>query len=432
MRYPFLFASLAVMLATASCDPEPKARPCAGWWRDGTWADDTVATDFTQPCRPADQACEKEPETRGWTLLAAGFTTDVGRSVRSSSLGLDACGQPVLAWSEAYAEYAGVNFNRAVVEVHRWTHGAFEPVGPQPVGTFGQAEVAVSLAMDSIGRPLVAMATGIGRPWVLAYNAPDSYAAIPLEQGLLPDSGTPVFRARALHLEVAADGQPRVAIERTYYRPRLASPPDFAQYHEVYEHGEQGWSKAPELDGADMRTLRVEAAGSALLMKGQQLMRLEDGAWRPVGPLLPEGVPADMQLDADGRPVVLLSVPAPTGGGRFDLVELADSGAWEARAGPLIGLTRHTLARAQLRLEPGTGLPVVAWGEHTLSSPQTYGIRVLRWTGGQWEPVGGGAEVHAGDGSVYGVDLELDGTGRPTVAWHAEPGPSLFLARYRP
>jgi hypothetical protein len=432
MRHLFLCASLAAALATtAGCNSEPKSR-CIDWWRDGTWASETLATDPTQPCRPAEQVCAKEPETQGWTLLAEGYTTDVGRSVRASSLQLDACGQPVVAWAEAYAEYSWAGYNRAVVEVHRWTHDTREPVGPQPVGTFRQADVLVSLALDPIGRPIVAMADGTGRPSVLAYDAPGNYAAVPLQQGLMPDTpGTPIYTPYALSLEVTPDGQPQVAIHRTFYQARLGRPGDSAVYYEVYEHGESGWSTRSELTGADMRTLRVDPAGGSWLVKGQQLMRREDGVWKPHGPILPGGTLADLQFDSDDHPLVLLFMPGATGGGHFELVELADSETWEAHTGPLIGLTRPRLAQAQLRFEPGSGLPIVAWGEHE-GQGGSHAIRVLRWNGSEWVPIGQGPEAHSGEGVVYGVSLKLDRKGHPTVAWHSDPGPSLFIARYRP
>ncbi|WP_224365646.1 hypothetical protein [Hyalangium versicolor] len=430
MRHLLLGSVLTASLLTLGCDSsKPASQSCPDWWRDGTWAEDTVSTDSTQPCRPAEQACKAEPKTQGWTLLAEGLIATEGHSARSPALRLDTCGQPVVAWAEAFKAYEWADFDRAAVQVRRWTDGSWEPVGPQPLYTFNQAAVAVSLALDPTGRPVLAMADGTGVPRVLAYNAPGSYSAVRLEQGLMPDNGTPVFEAKALHLEVPPNGEPRVAVHNYYYRPRLAQPPIVSNSYGVFEHRPYGWVSGPELTPADSRTLRVDATGRSWLVQDQQLMRLESGAWTPVGPVLPAGQLADLQLTAEGRAVLLLFVAAPSGGGRFELVALADSGTWEARTGPIIGLTRSTLAQAQLRLEPGTELPIVAWGEYTVSGSQDYGIRLLRWSGTEWLSLGDDSQVYSAAGRVLNVSLELDAKGQPTVAWNANAG--LWVARYR-
>ena len=431
-----LAGTLALLVGASGCDstePQPPdTSACADWWRGGTWGSRVAVTDFTQPCRPVDQVCAAEPESHGWTMLAQGEPGVMSMSGRYGlALGLDACGQPLRVRTEPAVSGPNAGQNSAAVFVERSDGTAWEPVGPQPALTVFGKDVAVALALDPTGRPVVAASDGTGAAGVVAHNGPGAYSVVRMEQPLQPDNGTPVWSPEALVLTVDAGGHPIAAAHNSYYRPRMGQPGDSAHYYNVYRYEGSGplTNEAPA--GSDIRTFRLDARGTAWLFKAGQLLRRPPGAsaWTPVGPLLPEGRVEDLQLAPDGRPVVLAFVGAAEGGGRFDVLELVDEAAWTPRTSPLIGLTRPLLAGARLRLAASTGAPVVAWGEYRAAE---YGVRVLGWDGAGWVAFGAQPEPQQGSSGVAAVQLELDASGNPTVAWVTTPASRVFVARYRP
>lgn len=79
------------------------------------------------------------------------------------------------------------------------------------------------------------------------------------------------------------------------------------------------------------------------------------------------------------------------------------------------------------------GNPVLAWTERSQAAtipPFLADIFVKRWTGTYWESLGG-AVPGLPEGSLAGSSsLEMDGSGRPVVAWYNVSGIHVFINRW--
>ena len=428
----FLFAAMWLVGSSGCSDDEkPQPTPCTDgcscsedWWKGGTWSAESTLTDFQLQCPPSQQTCPAEPETHGWTTLAAGLASGTQYAFKPS-LQLDSCGQPILAWSETPPAGASVPYGTAIM-VQRWAGEAWEAVGPQPATTLqGKDLVALSLALDPLGRPLVAASDGSESGLSLvAHDAPGSHGVASLASALPSDSRR-IF-AQAVKLVITPGGEPIVGVHRTSVYTTTGTQPTVTNNYDFFRFLPGGRTSLPTLVGSDPTSLRLDGTGALWLRKDQQLHRMENGAWTPVGPLLP-GTYRDMQLTRDNRPVVLVYRPANN---RMSLavVGLGVDGQWTELMPTVLGTETISLGdEAQLRLAPETGRPFVAWSE---GLGDTRAVRVSAWDGAAWRTLG---DTDVGvTPTVYSLSLELDRNGHPTVAWNTVNGGGHWVARFRP
>lgn len=91
--------------------------------------------------------------------------------------------------------------------------------------------------------------------------------------------------------------------------------------------------------------------------------------------------------------------------------------AWLPMGGAISALTGNTPAENMTMQVGPNGIPVIAWSELDSAKNENH-IYVRRWTGGQWESVGGALSGVTGAGThANSPALVLDGLSNPIVLW---------------
>jgi hypothetical protein len=161
---------------------------------------------------------------------------------------------------------------------------------------------------------------------------------------------------------------------------------------------------------------------------GIHFKRWLNGAWRAIGSPL-NAYPTTLslsltfQLDTNDRPVVAWEQPDDSGSSRsFIHISKWTGQNWEALGGPLPVSTTGGISSPPVLVLDQAGNPTVAWVNFT-SNPNTNGITVQHWNGSTWEVLGG--PLLATPQSLYlarDPRLILDASGNPTIAWAESDG----------
>jgi hypothetical protein len=178
--------------------------------------------------------------------------------------------------------------------------------------------------------------------------------------------------------------------------------------------------------------LSVDARGRPLLawreevIWGHHLVVARwDGAWQRLGEpeLLPVEVGElglDLAVGDDDLPVVVWQQRRP-GDGLHVLVAKRWGGlAWN-RLGWELNVDPGQNARDPALTIDASGAPVVVWQESTPMALSS--IRVSRWSGGAWRPLGGALNRHPDPAAAsYGSSVDIVAThdGGMVVAWHED------------
>ncbi|MDY7230069.1 Ig-like domain-containing protein [Hyalangium rubrum] len=139
----------------------------------------------------------------------------------------------------------------------------------------------------------------------------------------------------------------------------------------------------------------------------------------PQVPSMVAGQPS-LQLDAAGMPLVAYVV------GGYGYVRRWTGSEWEQLGGSLNVTSGSTLASPLLQMT-GNGEIVIAWSE---TKTVRY-IYVKRWTGSNWESVGTALSASPGSAISSLSSLRMDGSGNPVVAFSADDGSTLNLQVWR-
>jgi hypothetical protein len=173
-----------------------------------------------------------------------------------------------------------------------------------------------------------------------------------------------------------------------------------------------GGGMSPE-DGAPLHAKASEGRAGALLSAAEGELPAPGGAFRA------PGAPS-VALGPEGRPVVVWSDLNDSG--RFLAVLAWDGTQWK-RLGegptPIQGGARRAPLHPVLAVD-ANGRPIVAWTD--ISAQNERQLYVSRWTGQQWEALGGPLGPAQGYAGATLPSLALDTAGRPVVAWTASNG----------
>lgn len=291
------------------------------------------------------------------------------------AMGLDAAGEPVLAWTQLFA-------GRGKIHLRRWNGAEWVGMGGSDVGygvsgTPNNAEFP-AIAIDREGRPVLAWHADLTGQSVYNIFVKRWNGTQWVPYGEEPPPGRPTNSQRPA-LAQDPEGRPTMAwSERTMGNNY--------EIHLRQWNGEQ-W---------------IELAGSAT---GGGISGNAGGSSVP-----------DVALDSQGRPVVAWE--DDTSGDREIYLKRWNGSEWielggSATGGGVSDDTGSYSVGARVKVDR-SDRPVVAWYHN--SSGQ-YEVRVRRWEGAQW------VDLPGLEGTVaMSPDLELDAAGNPILAWTSSDG----------
>ena len=91
---------------------------------------------------------------------------------------------------------------------------------------------------------------------------------------------------------------------------------------------------------------------------------------------------------------------------------------------------RDTQAQSVALQVDGSGRPVVAWIDGS-ASDKSYGVYVRRWSGSAWEQLGGVLDANPGDTFARWCSLQIGTDGQPVVAWSEDGGAGVVSVHVR-
>jgi hypothetical protein len=133
--------------------------------------------------------------------------------------------------------------------------------------------------------------------------------------------------------------------------------------------------------------------------------------WEQLGNSVGQGVTPEIAFDANGKPFAAYS------SGGFIYVREWSFGSWNLLGGVLAG----SFADSPSLAVNSAGQPVIAYHEKINGS---FNIYVRQWTGLDWVQVSGTLDVNLADDATF-PSLDLDSTGKPTVAWQEFDGSTI-------
>lgn len=324
-----------------------------------------------------------------WSELGAGSASGGGISSTAGgsedpTLALDVDGNPYVAWSE--------DIGGGVLDIYvkRWNGSAWVEVGAGSAsgngisGGSGRCEEP-SIALDSLGRPVVAYARASGGQEEVHVRFFNGMAWVPYSAATVSD--TPVGACRQVSLAIDAADAPVVAWFDTS-----------SGNSEIYV---RRW------DGLDWVEI---GAGSA---SGGGISNTPGPSERP-----------RLALDSLDRPVVAWADRATT----FEiLIKRWDGMAWVDVGSGNVSSTVDSSINPSLALD-SSDRPRVAWQEFVSGAFRIY---YRAWDGLAWTELGMSATGTGVSGAGFSqyVSLGLDSAGRPALAW-ADGTQEIFARRW--
>jgi len=245
------------------------------------------------------------------------------------------------------------------------------------------------------------------------------------ERGQPAPINSGVEHTRAGQLAFGAGGQPFLGERVPATGGVLIRTWDGAQWNDVATFNGYGPGDVMSWD------LRIDPAGqpiiSTLDSRDVDVRTWTDGAWELLGfGELARNIPnpsdwratlrgPSMELDPQGHPVVAHLE------GDFTLMRLWvqrwTGTQWQLLGGPVISESEVLLTAPDLALDP-QGTPYVMWTDiETSSRPQRGRVYVRRWTGQDWEPLGGPITLRNAGTPVEAPALRIDTQGRPVLSF---------------
>ncbi|MBN2361722.1 MAG: hypothetical protein JXR83_19880 [Deltaproteobacteria bacterium] len=332
------------------------------------------------------------------TSWGGGISANSGDSA-SPSLALDDSGNPVVAWAD------GTSGNYEIY-VKRYNGSRWVDIGPtsstgRGISNSTGYSQSPSLALDLYGNPVVAWSDNTCGNNEIYIKRFDGTHWVDIGTGSSSGGGLSNSATSSEHPSVALDssGNPVVA-----WTERCTST-----NYDIYIR---------RFDGVDWVDLGAGSSTGG---------GISSNSGRSESPSL--------ALDISGNPVVAWSdntsgnyeiyIKQFVGGGWVDV------GAGSSSSGGISDSTGSSLAPS-LDLD-GLGKPVVAWQDYASGDHEIY---VKRFDGSVWADVGEGSSSSGGisnnTGPSEAPSLDLDGSGKPIVAWHDSTSGyyEIYIKRY--